>query len=354
MRKIQPQINKEDKLLTQRLLSTGHMEQKFARRLQTVLSREKGKSTADIAGFLGIKRAAVSLYINRYNTSGINSLLNDRTRKPGKEPVSQEIKNEICRLARDEKPKDETRWSSRTLAKRAGISHTRASRVSREYGLKPHITAKRNYSNDPDFKAKLTDVAGLYLKPPRNAVVLRADGKTRIQAPERTRPVLPVIRNVPERRTADYERHGTTTLVAAPDYLGGKVIGECKGFHSSEDYINFLGKTDKVCPSKKVPRIVTGNLPARKTKAVYGYPESRPDRFVLHFIPARSSRLNLAGRWFAEITNKRIRGGNFESVPRLIKAVKDYIRTWNKSGRYFTRTKKPFEIPAKIKKARAC
>ncbi|MDR2729476.1 MAG: helix-turn-helix domain-containing protein [Treponema sp.] len=109
MRKIQPQINKEDRLPTQRLLSTGRPEQKFARRLQTVLSREKGKSTADIAEFLGINRAAVSLYINRYNTYGINSLLNDKTRKPGKEPVSREIKNEICRLARDEKPKYETR-----------------------------------------------------------------------------------------------------------------------------------------------------------------------------------------------------------------------------------------------------
>ncbi|MDR2717965.1 MAG: helix-turn-helix domain-containing protein [Treponema sp.] len=160
MRKIQPQINKEDKLLMQRLLSTGRLEQKFARRLQTVLLREKGKSTADIAEFLGINRAAISLYVNRYNTCGINSLLNDKTRKPGKEPVSQKIKNEICRLACNEKPKDETHWSSRTLAKRAGISHTKASRILHEYGLKPHITAKRNYSNDPDFKAKLTDVAG--------------------------------------------------------------------------------------------------------------------------------------------------------------------------------------------------
>jgi transposase len=158
MKKIQPQINKEDKLLMQRLLSTGRLEQKFARRLQTVLLREKGKSTADIAEFLGINRAAISSYVNRYNTYGVNSLLNDKTRKPGKEPASQEIKNEICRLACNEKPKDETHWSSRTLAKRVGISHTKTSQVLREYGLKPHITAKRNYSNDPDFKAKLTDV----------------------------------------------------------------------------------------------------------------------------------------------------------------------------------------------------
>jgi hypothetical protein len=111
-----------------------------------------------------------------------------------------------------------------------------------EYRLKPHITTKRNYSNDPYFKAKLTDVAGLYLKPPQNAVVLCVDEKTQIQALERTLPILPVTRNLPDLQTVDYERHGTTTLFAALDYLSGKVIGECKGFHSSEDYINFLKK----------------------------------------------------------------------------------------------------------------
>jgi len=243
--------------MMQRLLSTGHLEQKFAQRLQTVLLREKGKGTGEIAEFLGMNRATVSAYINRYNTYGINSLLNDKTRKPGKEPVSQEIKNEIYRLACNEKPKDETHWSSRTLAGKVGISHTKVSQVLQEYGLKPHITTKRNYSNDPDFKAKLTDVVGLYLNPPKNAVILCVDEKTQIQALERTQPVLPIIRNVPERQTADYERHGTTTLFAALDYLSGRVIGECKDSHSSEDYINFLRKIDKVCPSKSI-----GNPPA--------------------------------------------------------------------------------------------
>jgi transposase len=125
MKKIQPQISKEDKLLMQRLLSTGHLEQKFAQRLQTVLLREKGKSTGEIAEYLGINRATVSLYINRYNACGINSLLSDKTRKPGKKPISQEIINEICRLVCNEKPKDETHWSSRTLAHQVCISHTK-------------------------------------------------------------------------------------------------------------------------------------------------------------------------------------------------------------------------------------
>ena len=125
MKALQPNLNLEDKGLMEKLLSTGHLEQKIAQRLQTVLLRARGKQTTDIADFLGIHQSSVSTYINRYNALGINALLHDKTRKPGKEPVSQDIKNEICRLVCNEKPKGETHWSSRALAGRVGISHTR-------------------------------------------------------------------------------------------------------------------------------------------------------------------------------------------------------------------------------------
>jgi hypothetical protein len=138
---------------------------------------------------------------------------------------------------------------------------------------------------------------------------------------ERAQPVLPIIRNVPERQNKDYIRHGTTTLFAALNILNGKVIGECNATHSSQDYVRFLKEADKAYPPKKVLHIVTDNLSAHKTKAVYDYLESSPKRFVLHFIPAYSSWLNLVGRWFSEITNKSIRRGNFELIDELINAI---------------------------------
>jgi transposase len=211
----------------------------------------------------------------------------------------------------------------------------------------------RNYSNDPDFESKLKDVVGLYLKPPQNAVILCVDEKSQIQALERSQPVLPIIRKVPERQSVDYLRHGTATLFAALDVLSGRVIGECNPAHNSEDFIRFLKKVDKACAKGKVLHIVADNLSAHKTKAVYEYIETVPERFVLHFIPAHSSWLNLVERWFAEITNKRIRRGSFESVRELTTAIKEYIKTWNKSGRSFTWTKKPDEIIAKINKAKS-
>ena len=353
MKALQPELNPEDKELMEKLLSAGHIEYKYAVRLQTILLRAKNKGTEEISEFLGIHQATVSSYINRYNACGIDSLLQDKTRKPGKEPICQGIKDEICRLVCNEKPAGETAWSCRSLAKKVGIGHASVNTILREYGLKPHLVSRRNYSNDPLFEEKLKDVVGLYLNPPENAIILCVDEKSQIQALERSQPVLPIIRNVPERQTVDYLRHGTTTLFAALDVLNGKVIGDCKETHSAKDFIQFLKKVNKACAPKKVLHIVADNLSAHKTKEVNDYLESMPGRFVLHFIPTHSSWLNLVERWFAEITNKQIRRGSYESVAQLTKAIKDFIKSWNKSGRSFKWTKEPEEILAKIKKAKS-
>jgi len=353
MKQLEVNLNAEDKDLIEKLLAAGQLKHKYAVRLQTILLRAKNKRSDDIADFLSIHPCTVSLHINRYNSFGIESLLSDKTRKPGTKPIPQEIKNKVYQLACNTIPEGETHWSCRTLAEHVGISHTAVNTILKEQGLQPHKTIVRNYSNDPDFQSKLTDVVGLYLKPPKNAIILCVDEKSQIQALERTEPILPMIRNVPERQSFDYMRHGTTTLFAALDYLSGNVIGECSDRHSAEDFIRFLKKLDKVCAKRKVLHIVMDNLSTHKTKAVHEYLGTRPGRFVMHFIPTHSSWLNLVERWFAEITNKAIRRGSFESVPELIKAIKEYIKTWNKSGRSFTWIKKPEEIITKINKAKS-
>jgi transposase/DNA-binding XRE family transcriptional regulator len=276
------------------------------------------------------------------------------TRKPGKEPISQKTKEKIYTLVCKGKPAGETHWSCRTLAKKVGISRTSVNTILREYGLKPHLTSRRNYSTDPHFEEKLNDVVGLYLNPPENAIILCIDEKTQIQALERSQPVLPIIRNVPERQSVDYLRHGTTTLFAALDVLNGNVIGDCNETHTANDFIQFLKKVDKAYTPKKVLHIVADNLSAHKTKAVYEYLESVAGRFVMHFIPTHSSWLSLVERWFSEITNKQIRRGSYESVTQLTKAIKEFIKAWNKSGRTFKWTKTSEEIIAKIKKANVC
>ena len=149
MRKLQPDLNDEDTLLMGRLLETGHLRHTYAVRLRTVLLRARGKGSAEIADFLGIDPATVPLHIRRYNAGGLASLLRDKTRKPGKPPVSREAREEICRLVCAERPAGETHWSTRGLGKRAGISHTAVGAVLREAGLKAY---KNAYSLSPCYR----------------------------------------------------------------------------------------------------------------------------------------------------------------------------------------------------------
>jgi transposase len=368
MKELQPQMSAEDKDIMQKLLSAGQIKYKYAVRPQTVLQRANGEGTGEISDFLGIHPSTVSLYINRYNRYGIDSLLRDKTREPGKEPISQEKKDEIRKIVCTEKPKDETHWSVRTLARRVGVGKAAVNNILNETGLKPHLLkrghrTKGPHSSDPDLEKKLKGAAGIYLNPPNNAVILCVDEKTQIhrtkvRALERMRPILPITRNVPERQSIDYKRHGTTTLFAALDVLGGNVIGECMKTPTSKDCIQFLKKVDRSCPGGKALHIVADNLSTHKTKEAAAYFSAVPGISTTHFIPTHPSWLNLVERWFAEITNKRIRRESADlqsedSVSQLVKAIKDYIKTWNKPGRFFKWTKKPEKIITKITKAKA-
>jgi transposase len=347
-----PNINEEDKQLMKNLLASGHIVHKFAVRLQTVLNRAEGKSPNDISSFLGIYRTTVSAYVNRYNSGGIDSLLHDKTRKPGKEKISEEKKNQICVVACKEKPKDATHWSVRDLAKRFKLGKSTVNNILRERNIKPHIRQGFQFSTDPEFEEKLTDVVGLYMNPPDNAIILCIDEKSQIQALERTQPILPMLPGVPERQSHDYYRHGTTTLFAALDALNGNIIGDCKERHTSEDFISFLKTVDRKSPKGKTLHVILDNYATHKKDTVKEYIESMDGRFVLHFIPTHSSWLNLVERWFAEITNKRIRRESWNSVEELITAIRSYIKTWNKSKRFFSWIKTPEVILQKISKAK--
>ena len=348
-----PETTDSDMELMERLLKQGQIQHKFAQRVQVVLNRARGKSTGDIAEFFGIDPVTVSRYVKRFNEGGVHALLTDKTRKPGKVPISTEVKNEITRIVCQEKPKNATHWSTRELAKRVGISHNAVSQILRERDLKPHQIKRFQLSTDPQFSEKLDDVVGLYLEPPENSIVFSVDEKSQIQALERTQPILPLRAGVPERQTHDYYRHGTTTLYAALDVLTGKVIGDCNDTHKGEDFIAFLRLIDRRTPKSKILHIIVDNYSAHKTKQVKEYLASKNGRFVLHFIPTHSSWLNLVERFFAEITNKRIRRGSWAAKKQLEKAILDFIHEWNESKRRFVWTKTAGEIKDSIEKARS-
>jgi len=333
------------------LLSDGSLPHAQATRIQVVLGRAEGKSTTEIAQVLRIHVQTVSDIVHRFNELGVEGLLKQPNHKPGKKPVAQDVINRILKLVQSKRPEAATHWSTREIAKRVGISHTKVHQILRAHDLKPHRVERFRTSDDPEFERKLEDVVGLYLNPPENAIVLSIDEKSQVQALERAQPILPLRPGIPERQTHDYERHGVTNLYAALNVASGQVIGACVERHRAQEYIEFLKLVDKRAPRRKVLHLIVDNASSHDTKAVREYLSDRPKRFVVHFTPTHSSWLNLVERWFSEITTKRIRRGSFASVRELERAIMDYIHHWNDSGRCFVWSKTSKQILRKVRKA---
>jgi transposase len=161
MKEIVPHLDYGDKILMEKLLTAGFIAHKYARRLQIILYRAQGKSAQEIADNYRIGRSTVSTLVNRYNSGGIAALLRDKTRKPGKAPLSEALKNSICETACHEKPENATHWSVRTLAEKYKVGKTTVNTLLRERGIKPHLVKTFKFSTGEHFQEKLTDVAGL-------------------------------------------------------------------------------------------------------------------------------------------------------------------------------------------------
>jgi transposase len=224
------------------------------------------------------------------------------------------------------------------------ISHTKVHQILQEDGLKAHLLKRFRISSDPEFEQKLEDVVGLYLSPPENALILRLDEKSQIQALERTQPILPLREGIPERQTHECWRHGVTNLYGALDVLSGKVIGACMDHHRHQEYIKFLKLLDKRSPKDMVFHVIVDNISSHKTEEVQEYLQSRNGRFEIHYTPTHASWLNLVERWLAEITTKRIRRGSWSSVKELEGAILDYVHSWNRSGKRLIWTKSAGQI----------
>lgn len=190
---------------------------------------------------------------------------------------------------------------------------------------------------------------GLYLNPPQKALVLSVDEKSQIQALERTQPILPLRPGLPERQTHDYQRHGTTTLFAALNVLDGTVIGSCLPRHRHSEFLRFLNKVDRLVPRRREVHLILDNYGTHTHPKVQEWFAARP-RYHLHFTPKGASWVNLIERFFAEITQRRIRRGSFSSVPELVRAIHAYIKMRNREPQPFVWTATASSIRRKIRR----
>jgi transposase len=320
-------LSDEEREVLERWARRPKSSQALALRCRIVLAAGEGLSTLEIARRLGCNRGTVSKWRGRFARRGFDGLHDEP--RPGK-PRSigdDEIERVIVKTL-EEQPRDATHWSTRSMAQATGMSQSAISRIWRAFGLKPHQTESFKLSPDPQFIDKVRDIVGLYLNPPDAAVVLCVDEKAQIQALDRSAPILPLMPGVPERRTHDYIRNGTTNLYAALDVASGNVIADMSPRHRAEEFRRFLNLIDANVPAHLDVHVVLDNSSTHKTPAIQRWLVRHP-RFTLHFTPTYSSWLNLVERWFAELTQKWIKRGAHRSVKDLVASIHTWITNWN-------------------------
>lgn len=325
-------------------------------RSQIVLLAAKGLTSQAIADKLDISENKVGRWRSRFAEGGIKAISHDKPRGDnhgGKDSLEQaKLRKKIIEKTTQEKPKNATHWSTRTLAEALNTTHSFVHRVWQSVGLKPHLEKTFKVSNDKHFEEKLCDVVGLYLNPPENAIVFCVDEKTSIQALDRTQPGLPLKKGRCGTVTHDYKRNGTSTLFAALEVATGRVIGECYQKHTHKEFLKFLKQVEGQTEQSKDIHIIVDNYATHKHTKVNNW-LNRNKRVFLHFTPTSSSWLNLVERFFGILTEKQLKRGIFTSVEELELKIVEYIEKQNENSKPFVWTKSAEEILKKVHRARA-
>jgi transposase len=317
-----------------------------ARRARVVLACAEGLDNRTVARKLRASLGMVGKWRARFLRERLEGLY-DEPRPGAPRTVTDAQVEQVVVQTLESTPRGETHWSTRGLAKATGLSRMTISRIWHAFGLQPHRTDTFKLSPDPLLIEKVRDIVGLYIHPPEHALVLCVDEKSQIQALDRTQPLLPMRPGQLERRTHDYKRHGTTSLFAALELKTSRVIGQLHRRHRSVEFRKFLDRIEAHVPSGLDIHLILDNYGTHKTAIIRKWFAKRP-RFHVHFTPTYGSWINLVERWFAELTNQRIRRGVFPSLKDLEAAIREYIDVHNEDPTPFVWTKSADQILASM------
>jgi transposase len=317
--------------------------QALALRSRIILACADGAAVSTVAAELGISRTTAGKWRSRFLEARLKGLSDEARPGRPRTVTDEHVEKVITATLEQTPPSGDTHWSTRTMARSEGMSQSAVSRIWRAFGLKPHIIQTWKLSTDPQFIDKVRDVVGLYMSPPENALVLCVDEKSQIQALDWTAPCLPMLPTTPARMTHDYVRNGTTSLFAAFDLASGSVIAQPYRRHRHQEFLRFLKLIDTAVPKDLDLHLVLDNYATHKTPAIHQWLLKHP-RFHLHFTPTSSSWLNLVERWFAELTNRKLRRSAHRSVTELETDIRKWINEWNKNPKPFVWTKSADEI----------
>jgi transposase len=322
--------------------------QALAQRARIVLACAEGEQNKVVAARLEVDAATVAKWRRRFAERRLDGL-RDEPRSGAPRTVDDARIEAVIVRTLESQPPDATHWSSRGMARAAGLSVSTVQRIWRAFGLQPHRLETFKLSTDPDFVAKVRDVVGLYVAPPAHAIVLCVDEKSQIQALDRSQPMLPLRPGQPARRSHDYTRHGTTSLFAALDIATGQVIGKCYPRHRAAEFRRFLDEIEAAVPADLDVHLVMDNYATHKAPRVRQWLLKRP-RWHVHLTPTSASWLNQVERFFALLTERQIRRGVHRSVAALQDTITRFIDQNNADPKPFRWTKSADDILASIER----
>jgi transposase len=322
--------------------------QALAIRARIVLACAEGMQSKQVAATLGVDQGTVGKWRGRFATGRLDGL-RDAPRSGAPRTIDDARIEAVIVTTLESLPEEATHWSSRGMARACGLSTSTVQRIWRAFGLQPHRLETFKLSTDPDFVAKVRDVVGLYMSPPDRAIVLCVDEKSQIQALDRSQPMLPMRPGQPARRSHDYKRHGTTSLFAALDIATGAVIGKCYGRHRAREFRDFLDEIESNVPAGLDVHLVMDNYATHKTPLIRNWLARRP-RWHVHLTPTSASWLNQVERFFALITERRIRRGIYRSVAALRADIMAFIDLHNAEPKPFRWAKSADHILASIER----
>ena len=320
----------------------------LALRVRIVLACAEGIDNRTVASNLQVTEQTVCKWRARFVADRLDGLL-DAPRAGAPRTIDDAHVDAVIAKTLESVPAGTTHWSTRTMAREMKLSQTAVSRIWRAFGLQPHWQETFKLSSDPLFVDKARDIVGLCMDPPLKAMVLRVDEKSQIQALDRTQPMLPLVPGMPERRTHDYMRHGTTALFAALDIATGEVIGEVHRRHRSSEFLRFLRTIEVSVPPHLDVHLVMDNYCTHKAPSIKAWFARHP-RFQVHFTPTSASWLNQVERWFAALTEKYLRRGTHSSTRQLEIAIRHYRDVYNANPQPFIWSKSADEILASLER----
>ncbi|HEX5263971.1 MAG TPA: IS630 family transposase [Phenylobacterium sp.] len=342
------QLSESERSELRSLAGRRSTAQALALRARIVLACADGEPNKAVAARLGLDRQTVGKWRWRFCEHRLDGL-HDEPRSGAPRTIEDERIEAVIVRTLESLPPNATHWSSRGMAKASGLSVSSVQRIWRAFGLQPHRLETFKLSTDPDFVSKVRDVVGLYVSPPEHALVLCVDEKSQIQALDRSQPLLPMRPGQAARQTHDYKRHGTTSLFAALDVATGKVIGQCFPRHRAAEFRKFLDEIEANVPAGLEVHLVMDNYATHKTALIRAWFAKRP-RWHVHLTPTSSSWLNQVERFFALLTDKKIRRGVHRSVAGLQADIAAFIDQHNADSKPFRWTKSADDILASIER----